>query len=1007
MIVSFLYPFELRGLEAPFLWVYFNQRMSFKTSELTFLLDESYLNDKAYFLEKGRGEVESVFYDAYSCEGKEFPVVVLPQEKLNEIAKEYDDLLLLFKEYLTEVIPAFETLLFEALGEVVKETEVTAVLSWSNCPSLKSACDKLGLTVIYNEIGPFRMPVFQNTAFFDFSGVNGNTESIARYRSFTKEIEGKESCLLSYKELSQLLLKSHYSSYSSIGHVNEGVEYDIGLMLQVENDSNVIAFSNGYDNIKLIESEKNTNKVFARKHPAGLESYEGKVSLDTSPDSIAFIRKCKKIKTVNSGAAMEAALFKREIEVMGDSPYTLLSNLNPKTDEAAHLMAVNFLVLNYIIPFSLLCDTRYIKYRLTRPNELELFHYHLTRYQKEIIEEQKVKLIQEQEKLKKQEGEKLKIEAQLHEISVDYHGMNTSLSWRITKPLRSVKSVIVSPIKKVYLILKTLVYAPKEFSKLGSLILMKNELIGQQLSRIIASKSFVKDYPNIITAKILTTRHCLFIGELIKNELKESGIISEIMFEKPQSGFSKELHFVVCPQIFQELPDYYISYQLEQSVSSRWFDESYFEKLKNSVAVFDYSLMNLKYLQDNGLSLKDVFHVPIAYLPNYLEQYNLDACNEEQYDVLFYGDVNNPRREAYLAKISEKFKVKVVKEVFGLALYQELIKAKIILNIHYYEGALLETTRIYECLSLDRLIVSEESVDQREYQELHDIVDFVPIDDIQGMIDRIEYWLLNDSLRRQKVIDNKLALQSQSNRFRLGMNRFMLNEGMQGYSQYYERTNKDIDLAQFTCLSLVESTDRRALFDSVNEFGISVFNGLRKSKGWIGCGLSYKYMINKAKDLGYEYVILCEDDVAFNEGFEKDLETILAYLDQDKVEWDVFSGLISDMHEETKIHAVEVYEGKEFVHVDRFVGMVFNIYHRRIFNKIIEWDETLEDEKINTIDRYLESDHELKVITTAPFLVGHREDADSTLWEFNNSEYNSLIYNSTERLNEKIAEFKK
>lgn len=47
-----------------------------------------------------------------------------------------------------------------------------------------------------------------------------------------------------------------------------------------------------------------------------------------------------------------------------------------------------------------------------------------------------------------------------------------------------------------------------------------------------------------------------------------------------------------------------------------------------------------------------------------------------------------------------------------------------VLNIHYYENALLQTTRIYECLSLNKLVVSEQGSDQDEHTELDGIVDF-------------------------------------------------------------------------------------------------------------------------------------------------------------------------------------------------------------------------------------------------------------------------------------------
>lgn len=50
---------------------------------------------------------------------------------------------------------------------------------------------------------------------------------------------------------------------------------------------------------------------------------------------------------------------------------------------------------------------------------------------------------------------------------------------------------------------------------------------------------------------------------------------------------------------------------------------------------------------------------------------------------------------------------------------------------------MLETTRIYECLSNDALIISEKSSDFNTYTDLENIVDFVEIDNIQEMIDEL------------------------------------------------------------------------------------------------------------------------------------------------------------------------------------------------------------------------------------------------------------------------------
>ncbi|MBC8674081.1 glycosyltransferase family 25 protein [Aeromonas hydrophila] len=47
--------------------------------------------------------------------------------------------------------------------------------------------------------------------------------------------------------------------------------------------------------------------------------------------------------------------------------------------------------------------------------------------------------------------------------------------------------------------------------------------------------------------------------------------------------------------------------------------------------------------------------------------------------------------------------------------------------------------------------------------------------------------------------------------------------------------------------------------------------GLRHRLGWVGCGLSYKFLINRAKDLNFQQITICEDDVSLPDDFRADL----------------------------------------------------------------------------------------------------------------------------------------
>jgi len=124
-------------------------------------------------------------------------------------------------------------------------------------------------------------------------------------------------------------------------------------------------------------------------------------------------------------------------------------------------------------------------------------------------------------------------------------------------------------------------------------------------------------------------------------------------------------------------------------------------------------MQNIEYLQNLTLLNKQLFFLPISSFEGYqaflIQQGVWDGSQSNTCDVLFYGDPNSERRQDYLYALQERFSVKTINEIFGNDLYRALSSAKVIVNIHYYENALLETTRIYECLSLGLHVVSEES----------------------------------------------------------------------------------------------------------------------------------------------------------------------------------------------------------------------------------------------------------------------------------------------------------
>lgn len=113
------------------------------------------------------------------------------------------------------------------------------------------------------------------------------------------------------------------------------------------------------------------------------------------------------------------------------------------------------------------------------------------------------------------------------------------------------------------------------------------------------------------------------------------------------------------------------------------------------------------------------------------------------------------------------------------------------------------------------------------------------------------------------------------------------------------------------------------------------------------------------------------------------------------------------MHASAKVVNVENVNGICFVTIDKMTSMVCNIYNRRALGILAAWNPKDHNDQTNTIDRYLENQARLRVVTTLPFLVSHREEVHSTLWGFQNDQYRDMISASEQALRKKVEEFLK
>ncbi|MFQ1984697.1 GT99 family glycosyltransferase N-terminal domain-containing protein [Aeromonas veronii] len=1107
MLAAFLPPYPFRAQVAPYLWCYYRLLCEWADESAFFITGRDYV--------RAPGDWE----DRWECDpavqarlGYTLPVNTMSEQHhyawLDE--NRFDDWLNklngnpieAFRHFLCERDAAFEREL-EALLDAAP-AQLEAIVTICNVASLEAVCAARGIPVIHIELGPLRGPLYRETGYVDFRGVNGNSESAQRY-----SLCDDWQLSLTTRELLQFFL-THPETYQELP---TQTAYECGAVLQVEDDSNLVAYGNGMSNLALLAAARQkvtADDLLVRAHPGSPFALKAaQINLDNSPNSLYFVALCRQILTINSSVGLEALLLDKSLTVWGDNSYNFILEAH---DDAERLRRLSFYLFGYLVPFSLQLKPAYLRFRLGQPEQYDIILCHVSEYMQQdhldpkifdglpssvqaavsiqfanlarehqadarawqernaelatALSEQSelhVKHLscyeseiarQYQESLSLIERQHKSIEEAQQQATLSSRRVNalekqlqhqdalfqawqqqvtTSLSWRITMPLRVMGRLIRGDVValqhgwrqvcseggrrgKLARMIRPLMRPMVILARDPSLLMkgwrsLRHHGVRDTLHRISHVLGHQSHYarPEVIslgnkdTAElvILTTMHCGYLSELMCASLKKVNIQAVVQYQMPEEGYLDVLHIVICPQMFPVLPGKYISYQLEQSVSSRWFTDDYIARLENSLAIFDYSLKNIAFLQDKGLSYRQIYHLPVGFLPR-----ELANSVSETVDVLFYGDINNDRRRAYVAELKKHFSVKIINDLFGDALYAEMSKAKVIVNIHYYEGALLETTRIYECLSQNKIIVSEESADMDEYSALLPFVDFVPVNDIQAMVEKVEYWVSSDVARKERNNEIRKGCADMPDMFSYYFLRLFLAHDLITYDAFYKAVG---DVIQFDtdmiCLGLPETTARKADFEKDNHYDIQYIPGLRHRLGWIGCGLSYKFLINRAKDLNFPKITICEDDVLLPDDFLSRLDNIKQYL-SGKENWDVFAGLIADLHDDVQILNIEDVDNECYVHIDKMVSMVTNIYSNKFYDKLLAWDSCNHDSQTNTIDRFIEQHDDVHTIVTSRYLVGHKEDLNSTLWGISNMTYKKLIKNSENKLQDKIAAYK-
>jgi 2-polyprenyl-3-methyl-5-hydroxy-6-metoxy-1,4-benzoquinol methylase len=462
MFIGFHLPIVVRQTRANYLWTFFRQMTYFAPEDIVFICGDDYLDTYPPDRWDYRQDIQAALdYVVPSAERmKQYDVFRIDPEIFREIDNGHTAA---WKHLIQHRFEPLERELAKIFSQIVRERNVEAVLTWCNTPSLEYAAAAHGVPVIYNELGALRSPNYISTAYFDFSGVNGNTECERRYAAFRSDPTSRSFPFLTREELLAVARVT-----PQLPGEGERATFAAGVAEQLDLDSNTVAFSDGWSRQKLLSfviERFGKENVLTRRHPLQPHDQDDQqeVPNDESPSSIEFLAKCDQIFTINSSVGLEAMLYGKETTILGQNPFRFIARMASDAEEERR-MALNFAMFGYLVPYQLIYDHRYLRWRLSGPSEAAIMQYHcgywLTHQSHRLVESlgelarlkarltsqqaqltsQQAQLTSQQAQLTSQQAEwdkqRLELEAACRHWSESYRAVIASTSWRLTAPAR-------------------------------------------------------------------------------------------------------------------------------------------------------------------------------------------------------------------------------------------------------------------------------------------------------------------------------------------------------------------------------------------------------------------------------------------------------------------------------------------------------------------------------------------------------------------------------------------
>lgn len=478
MIVPFLFGIEKNPIH--YLWIFYKY--------MEFALENDYpiIAEEAYF-EKPSVYKKQKEYPFLNTEGnynvihefripddddmdklKKYPITKLEKNKVICCYKTEEEF---YKEILIKENKFFEEMISNKINQIEKDIgHISAIITWTWYKSLENVCQEKNITLILLEQTTFRPVTYREKfGYFQFYDKYDATKNDNDYFKFLADNKG-ENDYFSRQELLAMFLSKEKLRY--MYHLYSLPKYEFGVNIGPDHDplQEANCHKKDEDILRQVNKLASKEKISLRIHPMrkNKDEYKDEYNIDSSASSLEWILKNRRIVSIGSNLAFEAMLLGRTSYILGDNfPYLYggVSSLNYIDDKICDIEYLNYLIFGYYVPYQLMFDKDYIKWRLEKPSITEIYNYNLEfvlkkmnlskdifklspneRVTKILKESQKLTL-EEYKALERQQPKNLKkeikdLESQLEQEKRQISELLNSRSWKLTKPLRFISKKI-------------------------------------------------------------------------------------------------------------------------------------------------------------------------------------------------------------------------------------------------------------------------------------------------------------------------------------------------------------------------------------------------------------------------------------------------------------------------------------------------------------------------------------------------------------------------------------